>query len=105
MSPQHTPTPRQMPLSVYHDSKSICNADGHVMTVESEGATESEDREFAAFIVLACNSHEQLVAALQLARKHLDIWIGAMHETIDCSDDVDALAQIDAALAAAQVKP
>ncbi len=61
----NTPTRRRLPLSVYHDGKSICDGDGHVMTVESDGTTEAEDREFAAFIVRACNAHDALVAALE----------------------------------------
>lgn len=55
-------------------------------------------------IVLACNLHPEFVAMLKMAREKIDVWVGAMHETINCDDDVDALEKIDALLAKVAAK-
>lgn len=53
--------------------------------------------ENAEFIVTACNSHDQLVAALKQAQARLVF----ANKHIDCQDDIDAA---EAALAAAGIK-
>ncbi len=52
-------------------------------------------------LVKCCNLHGQLLGALKLARGNIDAWIGAMHDHIDCNDDVDLLEKIDALIAEA----
>lgn len=96
---KHTPTPWErcdafgasaMGLNVKAtgDDKMICSTTGYY---GRDGAAAN-----AAFIARACNSHEQLVAALEAARM-----------VIETSDDqepqmIAALSQIEAALAAAE---
>jgi hypothetical protein len=88
---KHTPTP----WVVNAAGNVICSADGKWLadtrTVQRE---DEEDKENAALIVRAVNSHEQLVAALRLAKHRLD----CANKHIDCQDEIDAIVR---ALAAA----
>lgn len=84
-------------------------ADGDMITAPTGNIADCCDAETAAFIVTACNAHAGLVAALERAKRELS----------DCEDHLvrlrpdvqpdpyvtgcrEALAEIDAALAAAK---
>lgn len=97
-------TPAPLPWTVYHDGRSVCDANGHLFTVEGE--SEAEEKATAEFIVRACNVHAALVAALTMARAQVEL----RKEDSRAAGNpylsgFDAkLAQIDAALEAARVK-
>lgn len=88
----HTPTPwrvgKTSPLFVWgaDDSKVA-----ETVPEENYGKARSHAAANAAFIVRACNSHDALIAALQLVVKHADF--------SQCPLDVEAA--VDAALAQA----
>lgn len=92
----------KLPLLVetddFHDDvyeKSVKDADGHpIAIVTAIYGTDGEAN--AAFIVQACNAHDDLVDALRMARTVLE---GAIHPS--CRKPGDSIDKIAAALAKA----
>ena len=99
-TPTHTPGPWQIQPSrwPYHGGIEVCAGDSTVAVMYREvGYDDWQDVEplpqaeaNAAFIVSACNAHEELVEALRIARQNL----------VDGSPAV--LSVIDAAIAKAE---
>lgn len=104
MTTQHTPTPYR--LAGINDTAIIGKEGGVIANVHNinvrmrqvECQTVDDARNTAAFIVRACNAHDELVAALSTM-------LGAAE--IDCMDDKSNVwrsAMIDARAALAKVK-
>lgn len=79
MTTKHTPTPWSihwlMGTGNYHWISRSSNEEDRVCLVETfaptDGDMEAVGKANAAFIVRACNSHDELVAALELALSHM----------------------------------
>jgi len=66
MTAQHTPTPYSVDENPRRTRVRILNAGGvWTATIELASANTREAKDTAAFIVLACNAHDDLVAALK----------------------------------------
>lgn len=97
MNTKHTPTPWRV-SKTYQGAQgeyetTIQDMDGiRIITVEAwKGDAQEEAESNADFLVLAVNTHDELVAALELAKHYLDISHGLNRTSI-------AYAQICAAL-------
>jgi hypothetical protein len=92
---KHTPGPREIMLTAH--GHTIVSRE-HGWSVASLPDYDPTHEANAAFIVKAVNAHDELVAALRLARRHITVHRNDFDEVINdtASDD---LAIIDAALA------
>jgi len=67
MTAQHTPTPYSVDDNPRRTRVRILNADSAwTATIEIASANTQEAKDTAAFIVRACNAHDDLVAALRV---------------------------------------
>lgn len=96
---KHTPVPWHL-----HDMENgvFCGPDSYAIGIcNARSRTDSDDCRNAAFIVRACNAHDELVGVLNNVRDL--VYDAANGHPIDCKGlATEMLADVDAALAKAQ---
>lgn len=113
MSGEHTPgpwhftwdgegQPGRIGVVLPCDPVEQCGYDSHCIALTQPGKFDA--RANAERIVQCVNAHDDLVAALETAKAGLEWYKDTHPESVDGSDD-EAMAQIDAALAKAGVRP
>ena len=83
----------------YISGYNIGTDDKEVVGLEGILADQKEDAEF---IVRACNAHDNLVSALEMARGYIETVISEWGGEDSCPEVVEHRNQLDAALAKAQ---